>query len=222
MFSLHHCLVSSYLYSTMRHKALIVGLLLLLLSCPSTVWSSQETQRDQYIVRIDFLLDELKDVTTTRHDLGRLQVFTTYDKMVPLNGEANLLSMVDIVDKAFELWRPTEERPLRVYFVDYETYREYAAKFFDAFDKLWPASKQPIPGSTFGFFVPLATEEDVYILYTWVWFVHLHEMFHVALTHHVSVLTGTNHGAVDPEVRDAWLSPSVQLLIDAATKGELG
>ena len=161
-------------------------------------------------------------MTTTRHNFGRLEVFTTNDKVVPLNGEANLLSLVNIVDEAFELWHPSKEHPLRVYFLDYETYRQYAEEFNRAFAILWPEQRQPIPESTFGFFVPLATGEDVYILYTWTWFVHLHEMFHVALSYQVSLLTGLNHGAVDPEVRNAWLSSSVQALVDAATKGEKG
>lgn len=217
----------------MRYKVALIGVLLLLLSCPSKSLAlqglpgtgpeyAQQIPSDRYIVTVDEIIADLKDVTNTRHDFGRLQVFTTNDKMVPLNGTVNLLSMVDIVDGAFELWTPTEERPLRVYYLDYETYREYATKFFQAFTIMWPNSQQPIPGSTFGFFVPLVTGEDVYILYTWVWYVHLHEMFHVALTHQVSVLTGTNHGAVDPEVRQAWLSPRIQSLIDVATKGELG
>lgn len=215
----------------MKYKTLTLGIAFLFLSCPSQSLSAQvfsvagpeyaqQLPSNRYIVEVDTLVAELKAVTTTRHDFGILQLFTTNDNMVPRNGAVNLLSMVHIVDDAFDLWVPTEERPLRVYYLDYETYREYATKFFEAFKIMWPGSSQPIPGSTFGFFVPLVTGEDVYILYTWVWFVHLHEMFHVALTHHVSVLTGTNHGAVDPEVRNAWLSPTIQSLIDKATKGE--
>lgn len=214
-----------------------VGILFLLLGCPAKSLVAQEfqeilsakvqyeqrqreTPRNRYIVRVDSLLAELRDVTTTRHDFGRLQVFTIDDEMVPLNGEANLLALVDIVDEAFELWRPTVDHPLRVYFVDYEIYRKYAAEFIVAFRGLRPNQSQPLPESTLGFFVPLATEEDAYILYTWDWFVHLHEMFHIALSHQVSLLTGTNHGAVDPEVRSAWLSPEIQALVDAATKGD--
>ena len=241
MFSLCHYLASSYLRDTMKCKVMAVGILILFLFCPVKSLSAQRLQgrptaREQYLVnqqreqatpqgryilQIDSLLAELKVVTTTRHDFGRLQVFTTDDKMVPLNGEMNLLSLVDIVDEAFELWNPTEERPLRVYFVDYTTYRKYAIEFTKAYSIMWPDYPKTIPESTFGFFVPLATGEDAYILYTWVWFVHLHEMFHVALSHQVSLLTGLNHGAVDPEVQNAWLSPAVQTLVDAATKGEL-
>ena len=238
MFSLRHCLALRYLHDTMKRKAMTIGILLLLLGCPSKSLASQgfqeiptareqylerqqQTPKGRYTFRVDSLLAELRDATTTRHDLGRLQVFTTDDKMVPLNGEAALLSLVDIVDEAFELWRPTEERPLRVYFLNYETYRAYYAEFSEAYATLWPDHKQPIPQATFGFFVPLSTGEDAYILYTWNWFVHLHEMFHIALSHQVSLLTGLNHGAVDPEVQNAWLSPDVQALVDAATKGEL-
>jgi len=222
----------------MRRKAVAVGLLLFLLGCPAKSLAIQELQetrsakvmyeerqrqtpRGRYILRVDALIEELRDETTTQHDLGKLQVFTTDDKMVPLNGEANLLSLVNIVDEAFVLWNPTEDDPLRVYFLDYETYRQYAKEFNRAFTTLWPNQRQPLSEFTFGFFIPLATGGDVYIVYTWSWFVHLHEMFHCALSHQVSILTGTNHGAVDPEVQDAWLSPNIQALVDAATKGEM-
>lgn len=215
-----------------------VGLLLFLLACPTKSLATKELQetrsakqmmearqaetpKGRYVSRIDALIAELKDVAGTRHDLGKLEVFTTHDEVVPPNGEANLLALVDIVDEAFALWNPTEDTPLRVYFLDYETYRRFTAEFNQAFQTLWPGQRQPPPEATFGFFVPLATGEDVYILHTWNWFVHLHEMFHVALSHQVSVLTGTNHGAVDPEVQNAWLSADVQALVDAATKGEL-
>lgn len=216
-----------------------VGLLLFLLACPAKSLAAQDLQetrsarqmmeerqrqtpRGRYVINVDAIIVELKDVASTQHDLGKMQVFTTDDEMVPLNGEANLLSLVEIVDEAFVLWNPNEDRPLRVYFLDYETYRHFAEEFNNAFSTLWPGQSQPRPESTFGFFVPLATGEDVYVTYVWNYFVHLHEIFHIALSHQVSVLTGTNHGAVDPEAQNAWLSPDVQDLVDKATRGERG
>ena len=195
-------------------KAVVAGVVALLLLTPNVVCAQQAGSG--YTVKVDATLAAMKEVSTTHHDFGHVEIFTNVDETIPPHGPENLVKLVDVIDGTFQGWTPTEDNPLRVYVWDYETYREFGERFNEIYADAW---KQSVVEETRGFFIPLATGEYAYVVYGWDWFVHLHEMFHIALTSHVSLLTGTNHGAVDPEVLFAWRSPAVEAIVDAATKG---
>lgn len=200
----------------MWHKAIVVGTIVLLFLAPCVVCAQQAGP--DYTAEIDEVVADMKEATNINRDFGRVEIFTNVDETIPPFGPENLVKLVDIVDEAFTGWSPTEEFPLRVYVLDYETFREFGNRFNQIYARAWRQNQLQVE-NTMGFFVPLATGEYAYVVYGWSWFVHLHEMFHIALTSHVSLLTGTNHNAVDPEVYSAWKSEDVQSLVDAATKG---
>ena len=200
----------------MWRKAIVVGVVALLFLTPLVVCAQQVGP--DYTVLVGEAVADMKEATNIRRDFGSIEIFTNVDELIPLYGPENLVKLVNIVDGAFAGWSPTEETPLRVYVLDYETYREFGERFNEIYARAW-GQDQPAVENTLGFFVPLATGEYAYVVYGWTWFVHLHELFHIALTSHVSLLTGTNHGAVDPEVYNAWTSPEIMALVDAATKG---
>jgi hypothetical protein len=200
----------------MWSKAIVVGVVALLFLTPFVVCAQQVGP--DYTALVDEAVADMKEATNIRRDFGRIEIFTNVDETIPPYGPENLVKLVSIVDEAFAGWSPTEETPLRVYVLDYETYREFGERFNEIYARAW-RQNQPAVENTLGFFVPLATGEYAYVVYGWSWFVHLHELFHIALTSHVSLLTGTNHGAVDPEVYNAWMSSEITALVDAATKG---
>ena len=202
----------------MWRKAIVVGVVALLLLTPCVVCAQQVNPR--YTAMVDATLADMKEAMDVQHDFGRVEIFTNVDETIPPYGLENLVKLMEIVDEAFTGWNPTVENPLRVYVLDYEAYREFGNRFNVIYARAW-RQNQPAVETTMGFFIPLSTGEYAYVVYGWNWYVHLHEMFHIALTSHVSLLTGTNHGAVDPEVHAAWLSTEVEALVDAATKGVL-
>jgi hypothetical protein len=209
-------MLSRYIKGTMWRKAIVVGMVTLLFLAPCVVCAQQAGP--DYIGMVDEALADMKEATTINRDFGRVEIFTNVDETIPPYGPENLVKLVDLVDEAFTGWNPTVEKPLRIYVLDYETYREFGDRFNEIYARVWRQNQPPVE-ATLGFFIPLATGEYAYVVYGWTWFVHLHELFHIALTSHVSMLTGTNHGAVDPEVNSAWQSAEVIALVDAATKG---
>ena len=171
-------------------------------------------------MEMTMVLDDLDRQTDVHRDLGSLQVFTNNDQMIPLNGEANLLALIDILDEEFALWNPSTGRPVRLYFLDYGAFLEVTNRVNRAMLYLWPGLSIPSPKATYAYFVPLTTGEDVIISYTWEWSILLHEIMHLVLTEQVSLSLGTNHGAVIPEASRLWHSPEVQRLVATATRGE--
>lgn len=203
----------------MWRKAIVMGVVALLFFTPLVVCAQQVGP--DYTALVDEAVADMKEATDIRRDFGRIEIFTNVDETIPPHGPENLVKLVNIVDEAFTGWSPTEEIPLRVYVLDYKTYREFGKRFNEIYARMW-SQNQPAVENTIGFFIPLVTGEYAYVVYEWSWFVHLHELFHIALTSHVSLLTGTNHGAVDPEVYNAWKSLEIMALVDAATKGVQG
>ncbi len=220
MFLLRYCLVSRYIDRVMWRKAIVVGLCVFCLGLSSAAGSAVP-QMDRFQAEIAGTLSRLRGETHTHISLGHLEIFTTVEQMIPPNGKANLLSLIEILDREYSLWNPKEGRPVHIYFLDYKTFVEYSHRINSILvTHLWPGLKPSRPEDNYAFFVPLTPGEDVIITYTWEWSILLHELMHTVLFSQISLVSATNHGAIGPEVSRIWYSEEMQELVAKATKGE--
>ena len=218
--SLVHCLAPRYITYMMWRRIVGLGICLLAV-CTSSEAAPAPSQPNQYTIEISRTLFDLQRKARTHKTMDGLEVFTNVEHMIPPNGIENLQSLVNILDEQFSLWNPKEGRTVHIYFLDYETFCQYADRVNKILGRyLWPGARSPHPEDMYAFFIPLTAGEDVIITYTWDWNVLLHELMHTVLYAQVSFLTATNHAAVNPEVARMWYSDDVKKLVRKATKGE--